>query len=141
MDIQALIQANPRLWIVIFAFFVSVVITIANYFLTDKELMKNIKEKQKRLREEMKKYRNDSQKMMELNKQMMEDFPNQMKQSMKVSVITLIPLLLLFNWLRVSFASTTLAEPGLFGWPIWTWWYILSSLVWSMILRKLFKLD
>jgi len=96
--------------------------------------MKEIKEKQKRLKEEMKIHKDNPQKMMEINKQMMEDFPKQMKQSMKISVITIIPLLLLFNWLRPTFTQTTLATN-------WIWWYIIASLIFSIVLRKVFKMD
>jgi len=134
INITALIQSNPKLWIVIFSLAVTILITIVTYFFTDKELMKNIKSKQKSLKEEMKAHKDNPQKMMELNKKMMEDMPAQMKQSLKVSVITLIPLLIFFGWLRSTFATTTIASS-------WIWWYIISSLVFSIAIRKVFKLD
>ena len=134
VDIVSLVQANPKLWILIFSFFVTILITVANYYLTDRELMKNIRIKQKSLREEMKKHRDNPQKTMEINKQMMEDMPTQMKQSLKVSVITMVPLLIFFTWLRGMFATTTIASN-------WIWWYVLSSIGFSIILRKVFKLD
>ena len=81
----------------------------------------------------MKQNKDNPQRMMEINKQMMEDFPTQMKQSFKTSLVTLVPLLLLFNWLRGVYATTTLTG--------WIWWYVGSSLVFSIILRKVFKLD
>ena len=96
--------------------------------------MREIKDKQKRLREEMKLHKDNPEKMMDINKQMMEDFPTQMKQSMKVSLFTIIPLLFLFNWLKIIFAQTAIASN-------WVWWYIIASLVFSIFLRKLFKLD
>lgn len=134
MDINALILANPKTAVLIISFIITLFVTIVTHFLTDKELMRRIKEKQKGLKEEMKKHRDNPEKMMEINKQMMEDFPHQMKQSMKVMVVTLIPLLIFFNWARTIFATTTLASS-------WIWWYIGSSIVFSMILRKVFKLD
>ena len=134
MTFYSLIIGNPKTAIVIISFLATLVITILTYFLTNKTLMKEIKEKQKRLREEMKKFRDNPQKMMEINKMMMEDFPKQMKESMKISVVTLIPFLLLFNWLRTVYVETPIAGS-------WIWWYILASLAFSMILRKIFKLD
>ena len=134
MDINVLVQSNPKLWILIFSFIVTIVITIVNYYFTDRELMKNIKQKQKSLREEMKQHKNNPQKMMELNGKMMEDMPAQMKQSFKIMLITMVPLLIFFNWLRNMFAATTIGSS-------WIWWYILSSLVFSIVLRKVFKLD
>ncbi len=116
------------------SFLVTLFITIISHYFTDKKLMREIKDKQKRLREEMKQHKDNPQKMMEINKQMMEDFPTQMKQSMKVSLITIIPLLFLFNWLKVAFGQTAIATN-------WIGWYILASLIFSLILRKVFKLD
>jgi len=134
MDITQLILSYPQISIVAISFIVTTCITIISYFVTDRELLKRIKEKQKALREEMKKHRDNPEKMMEINKKMMEDFPHQMKQSMKISVITIIPLLILFRWLKPTFAQTLIADN-------WIWWYIVSSLVFSIILRKVFKLD
>jgi uncharacterized membrane protein (DUF106 family) len=134
MAISSLIIANPKASILILSLIVTLFITIITHFLTDKELMRGIKEKQKKLREEMKIHRDNPEKMMEINKKMMEDLPHQMKQSLKVSLVTIIPLLFLFNWLKVTFAATSIASS-------WIWWYILSSLAFSIVLRKLFKLD
>ena len=72
--------------------------------------------------------------MMDLNKQMMEDMPEQMKHSFKPMLVTIIPLLILFAWLRGTFAETTIAST-------WFWWYLGSSLVFSMSLRKIFGLQ
>ncbi len=134
MTISSLIIASPKASILIFSLIVTLFITIITHFLTDKELMRGIKEKQKKLREEMKIHRDNPEKMMEINKKMMEDLPHQMKQSLKVSLVTIIPLLFLFNWLKVTFAATSIASS-------WIWWYILSSLAFSIVLRKVFKLD
>ena len=100
----------------------------------DKKRMKEIKDKQKRLREEMKQYKDNPTKMMEINKQMMEDMPEQLKHSFKPMLVTIIPLLILFNWLRATFAITAIAGS-------WFWWYIISSIAFSMILRKVFGLQ
>ena len=141
MSIQTLIQAYPIPSILIFSLLATCFVTLISYFLTDRKLMKEIKEKQKRVREEMKLHKGDQQKMMELNKQLMEDFPHQIKQSMKISVVTLVPMLALFTWLRKIYVGTTIANLGWFHWPIWIWWYVGSSLVFSIALRKIFKLD
>ncbi len=134
MDIPGLVLANPKVAIIGISFLATLIVTVLTHFLTNKNLMREIKEKQKRLREEMKKFRDNPQKMMEINKQMMEDFPKQMKESMKISIVTLIPFLMLFNWLRGIYTQTAIAGS-------WIWWYILASLAFSIILRKVFKLD
>ena len=134
MVITELIIEYPKLSIITLSFLVTLFITIVTYYMTDRERMKEIKAKQKALRKEIKQYRDNPQKMMELNKQMMEDMPEQMKHSFKPMLVTIIPLLLLFAWLRGTFATTTIAST-------WFWWYLGSSLVFSMSLRKIFGLQ
>ncbi len=129
-----LIQAHPRTAIIIMSFIITLFVTIINSLIMDKNKMKEIKEKQKKLREEMKKYKNEPAKVMELNKQMMADLPEQMKQSFKPMLITIIPIIIAFGWLRSTFAITVIAKT-------WFWYYLIASIIFSMILRKLFKLQ
>ena len=134
MPITELIQNSPRIAIIILSLIVTVFITVVTYFMTDRVRMKEIKTKQKALRAEIKKYKHDPTKMMELNKQMMEDMPEQLKHSFKPMLVTIIPLLILLGWLRSTFADTAIAST-------WIWWYIGSSIVFSMSLRKIFGLQ
>ena len=134
MPLTELIQSNPEISIVALAFLVSIAITLINYFMVDREKMKQIKQKQKQLREEMKKFKDNPEKMMEINKQMLEDMPEQLKMSFKPMVITLVPLLILFAWLKSTFAATSIAST-------WIWWYIGASIVSSIVTRKLFGLQ
>jgi len=134
MTINEIVLNNPRISIVVLSFLVTLFITGVTYFMTDRERMKEIKDKQKRLRKEIKQYRDNPQKMMELNKQMMEDMPEQMKHSFKPMIVTMIPLLILFAWLRGTFAESVIAGS-------WFWWYLGSSLVFSMSLRKILGLQ
>ncbi len=134
MTLIDLIQSYPRLAIITFAFLVTLVITIVNYFMVDKEKMKEIRDRQKELKKEMKEVKNDPQKMMELNQKMLEDFPEQMKLSLKPMIITIIPMLILFAWLRSTFAETAIAST-------WIWWYIGFSLLFSITIRKIFGLQ
>ncbi len=132
MDITNFIQNNPLVGLMILSFFVTLFITIVTHFMTDKKRMKELKDKQKFLRGEMKKCKDNPQKVMELNKQMMEDLPEQMKQSFKPMIITIIPLLILFKWLRGTFVDIL---------PHWIWYYIGFSMLFSIVLRKVFKLQ
>ena len=134
MALTELIQNNPRLAIIILSLIVTLFITIVTYFMTDRVRMKEIKAKQKALRLEIKKYKHDPAKMMELNKQMMEDMPEQLRHSFKPMLVTIIPLLILLGWLRATFADTAISST-------WIWWYIGSSIVFSMSLRKIFGLQ
>ena len=134
MAIVELIQAHPTLSIIGLSFLVTLAISIVNFFMVDREKMKEIKDRQKALRKEMKQFKDNPEKMMELNQKMLEDLPEQMKHSFKPMIITLIPLLILFAWLRSTFAETTIAST-------WLWWYIGSSIVFSIVIRKLFGLQ
>jgi len=132
--INEFIQNNPRLAIILVSLLVALFITIISYFLTDKEKMKEMRQKQIELKKEMNLYKDNPQKMMEINKKMLEHMPEQMKMSLKPTLVTMIPLLIMFGWLRSTFAITTLAST-------WIWYYIVSSLIFSIILRKVFGLQ
>jgi len=137
MVITEFIQSNAwnaRLSIIILSFLVTLFITIVTYYMTDRTRMKELKDKQKRLRLEIKKHRDNPQKMMELNKQMMEDMPEQLKHSFKPMLITMIPILIIFAWLRSTFALTAIAKT-------WFWWYIGTSIFFSISLRKILGLQ
>jgi uncharacterized membrane protein (DUF106 family) len=129
MAIMEFIQTNPKISIILISFLVTVFITVVRYFMTDREKMKEIKDRQKALRKEIKLYKDNPEKMMELNKQMLEDMPEQMKQSMKPMIITMIPVLILFKWLWSVYSATSLGGS-------WIWWYIISSIIFSLILSK-----
>lgn len=124
----------PHLAIILIAIVVTIFITLIRYFLTDRVKMKEIRERQKKLREEMKQFKHHPEKMMELNQKMLEDFPEQMKQSFKPMLVTIIPVLLLFGWMRAVFAGTAIAST-------WIWWYISASIIFSLILNKMVGLQ
>lgn len=134
MGIVDIIQVNPRTSLVVISFVVTLFITIVNYFMTDREKMKEIRERQKSIRKELKQHRNNPEKMMELNKKSMEDSLEQMKHSWKPMIVTMIPLLIFFSWLRSTFAETAIASS-------WFWWYLGASLIFSITLRKMVGLQ
>jgi|TARA_Y100000296_G_C5039210_1_gene188942 uncharacterized membrane protein (DUF106 family) len=129
MDIQAWIISNPKGSIVAISFLVTLFITIVRYYMTDREKMKDIRMRQKELRAEMKEHKNNPEKMMEINKQMLEDMPEQMKMSFKPMIVTMIPILIVFAWMRSTYALTSIAGS-------WLWWYIGSSIIFSIFLSK-----
>jgi uncharacterized membrane protein (DUF106 family) len=134
MAIIELIQNYPRISIIVLSLIITLLITIVNFFMVDRKRMKEIRDKQKKLREEMKSFKDNPEKMLEINKKMMEDMPEQLKHSFKPMLVTLVPLLILFSWLRTTYAETIIAST-------WIWWYIGASIVFSIILRKVFGLQ
>ena len=135
-----LMQANPRTSIILISLMVTIFITTVRYFMVDKDKMKEIKARQKELRKEIKLYKDNPEKMLELNQQMMEDMPEQMKQSFKPMLITMIPVLILFKWMFSVYSETALSGTS-FLFPVWLWWYIGSSIIFSIILSKSFGLQ
>ena len=134
MAITELVQQYPTISIIIFSILVTLFVTVVTYFMTDRERMRELREKQKRLQAEMKNHKNNPDKLMELQKEMMADLPEQMKHSFKPMLITLVPLLVLFAWLRGLYADTSLGV-----W--WIAWYIGASMISSIIFRKMFKMQ
>lgn len=131
--IQPFMQSYPHLAVILAALLISFFISLVNYFVLDKERMHEIKSKQKALQEEMKNHKDNPQKLMELQKEMFSHMGETMRHSMKPMLITFIPLIILFPILRKMLLETAIAST-------WFWWYLASSIISSMIFRKLFKL-
>jgi len=128
-----LIQQNPKISIIVMALAVSFFVSLVNYFVLDKDKMQEIKNRQKAIQNEMKQHKDNPQKVMELQKEMFSHVGESFKHSFKPMLITLIPILLIFAFLRKEFIATSIAKT-------WIWYYIGVSIVGSMIFRKLFKL-
>lgn len=127
------IQSYPKISIILAALIISFFISLVNYFILDKEKMREIKDKQKALQEQMKMHKDNPQKIMELNKEMFSHTGEMMKHSFKPMLITFIPIILFFGYIKNAFISTEIAKT-------WFWWYLGASILGSIIFRKLFKL-
>ena len=98
---------NPALTVLIIAFIVSLITTVANKYLVDQEEMEAIqkrnKEFQKELRDAQK--RGDGKKVAELQAQQGEIMAEQskmMSNSMKPMFVTFVPIILIFFWMRTD---------------------------------------
>jgi uncharacterized membrane protein (DUF106 family) len=109
--------------------------TIVQKYATDQETLRKIKAEQKEVQEEMKKFRNNPQKIMELNKKQLEKMPQMMEVSMRPLIYTFVPFILFFRWFGDYFASGF----KFFGFLSWFWLYIILSIVFSTIFRKILK--
>lgn len=125
--------------IALFGVAVSLLIQLVNFFVLDKESIRDLKAKQKKLQEEMKQHKTNPQKMSELNQELVGHSLAMMKHSFKPMLITLVPILILFSFLKGAYTGTEL-EATKFIFPIWLWYYIGSSIVASIVFRKLLKL-
>ncbi|MEM4325830.1 MAG: EMC3/TMCO1 family protein [Candidatus Pacearchaeota archaeon] len=126
------------LWgMTILVFFINFIMTLAQKYGTDQKAIKEMKDEQKKIQEEIKKYRENKTKVMELEKKMIESMPKMMKLSMRSVIYTTIPLILLFRWFFDFFSN--LEGFKFFGFLSWFWFYIISSIIFSSILRKIMK--
>jgi uncharacterized membrane protein (DUF106 family) len=48
---------------------------------------------------------------------------------MKPMMVTFIPIIIFFGWMKATFALTAIAST-------WLWWYIGSSILFSIVIRK-----
>jgi uncharacterized membrane protein (DUF106 family) len=135
MVFTEVIMQYPRITILGFAALISLFISIVNFFILDKEKLREIKKRQKDLSAEIKQHQKDGNhdKVMELNKELMAHIPETLKHSFKPMLITIIPVLIFFTFIKSAYAETAISST-------WFWWYLGGAIASSLIFRKLFKL-
>ena len=135
MYIIELIKSYPKPGVILIAVALSFLISLINHFVLDKARVKEIKQKQKDIQAEMSAHRKagNHEKALELNKEMLSYTGEIFKHSLKPMLITMVPILVIFGFIKGIFSETVIAKT-------WIWYYIGAALVSSMIFRKLFKL-
>ena len=132
--------------IIVISFILTLIVDLSMKFLSNQKAMKFLKEEAESIRKEITKFKHDPQKMMELQKKQVESSMKYMKHSLTPTAFTLLPLLVIFNWLRNTFppGETLINLPftiPLIGSSLgWLGTYIISSIIFNLILRKLLKL-
>jgi len=116
---------------------ISIFMTVIQKYTTDQETLKEMRKEQKILQDEMKKYKDDPAKVMALQKKSFEFIPKTFKLSMRAMAYTGIPIILLFRWFMDFFVA--LSDPKIFGILNWFWFYLIASILFSSILKKLLK--
>jgi uncharacterized membrane protein (DUF106 family) len=134
-DFTSLIQSYPRTSIVLIALAISFLITLVNFFVLDKERMREIKKKQKELGEQAKLHQKQGNhtKAMELNKEMLSMAGETFRHTLKPTLITIVPIIVLFAFIRGTYSETIIASS-------WFWYYLGGAIAGSMIFRKLFNM-
>ncbi|MBW2970582.1 DUF106 domain-containing protein [Candidatus Woesearchaeota archaeon] len=112
---EAILALPPLVIIVFAALVVSVISVLAHKFMTDQHKLKSIQEQQKKLREEMKKYKDNPEKVMKLQQRAMQINMEIFPQTMRSMVVTIIPLLLIFNLLANTVAYEPIAPGEVFS--------------------------
>jgi uncharacterized membrane protein (DUF106 family) len=99
--------------------------------MTNQEHLKSLKDRQKQIQIDMKKCKPGEKLFDELQSEMLQISMIMMKSSFKPVLITFIPFILLFNWIKNIYTPLL---------PRWIWYYLISSIVFSIIYRKVFKM-
>ena len=135
MAFMDLIVAYPRTSIIIISLAIALVITLINSIFMNKERMREIKKRQKELQKEIKEHQKagNHTKVMELNKEMFSFVGETFKHSLTPMLITIVPILILFGFIRSVYSTTIIAST-------WFWWYLLGAIIGSMVFRKVFKM-
>lgn len=132
----ALLDYNKMAGMLIIVALFSLLTVLIQKYGTDQETLKEIKKEQKILQEEMKKYRDQPDKLMELNKKQLEFIPKTMEITARPMIYTVIPFVLFFRW----FTDYFVANPyKFFGFFTWFWFYLLTTIIFSSIFRKVLK--
>lgn len=136
MTLIELMTTYSKISLILIGLIVTFFSTLSMKYFTNQEHLKGLKDRQKKLQKELKECqkKNDFCKMQELNKEVMEVSMSLMKASFSVKqmLVTLVPFLILFNWLRKMYI------PILGNW--WIAWYLGSAMVSSSFYRKLLKM-
>ena len=95
----------PILWtIIILSFLVSIIIIVITKYTTDQALMKKLKDDIKEYQKQIKELKGNPAKAMEVQKKAMELNMKYMMHSLKPTIITFIPIILIFGWMSSTFA-------------------------------------
>ena len=98
--------------VIAIAFLISLIINLAYMFFTDQKEMKELKDKLKEFQKRMKEHSKEPEKMMSIQKESMEVNMKYMMKSMKPTLFTFIPIVIIFGWLNAHFAFAPI-HPGM----------------------------
>ena len=95
----------PILWaVIIMSFLISLIITLIYKYTTDQNLMKSLKDEMKELQKEMKELKSNPERAMQVQKKLMKTNGKYMMQSMKSTLYSFIPIILIFGWMNAHLA-------------------------------------
>jgi uncharacterized membrane protein (DUF106 family) len=145
--IVSLVRAYPLFFIILFSFIITFFLTLLYKKFTDQEKHKAYAEKQREFREKSKLLKNEPEKLLEMQKEMMQGSMEQMRDSFKPLIISFIPIMFAFAFLKWAYTEANVGE--IISWNVnlpifgtgagWFLSYIIFSLIFNSILRKILK--
>ena len=134
--IGTLLNWNPHIGMIIIAGILGLITILIQKYTTDQETLRQLKKEQKMLQEEVKKHKNNQEKFMELNRKQLELLPKTMDITLRPIMYTSVPLILFFRWFNDYFTASPVK---IFGFLSWIWAYLILSIAFTSIFRKVFK--
>ena len=132
MSLTDIIHIYPRISAIVLAAIISFLSMLATKKFTNQARMKELKEHQKANQAKLKEHKNDPQKMMEIQKEIMGHSMEMMRHSFRPMLVTIVPLLLIFGFVRGAYAETAYVKS-------WFWYYLVTALVISPLWKKILK--
>lgn len=110
--LRPLIENLGNFWaLALISFGIALFMTLVYKWTTNQSLMKDLKDEMNAFQKELRELKNNPEKMMEVQKKAMETNMKYMMHSMKSTLFTFIPLLLIFAWLNSNLAYESI-HPG-----------------------------
>ena len=105
-----LLRIEPILSILIISVTISFLISVVYKKFTNQNLMKELKAEIKELQKEMKSLKDKPDEMMKVNKKAMETNMKYMSHSLRPTLVTFIPIIIIFGWLNSHMAYYPLVQ-------------------------------
>ena len=99
-----ILKLPPLFGLIAISFMISLLVTIIYKYATDQVLMKSLREEIKVHQKKMKELRSDPKKMMESQKRVMEANMQYMMKSLKPTLYTIVPIIIIFGWLSSHYS-------------------------------------
>ncbi len=153
------ISSNPQVSAIVGVMFISLLVSVIIVAITskivDQKRMKELKAKTASYQEKIKKAQKTKnlKKVSSIQKEMMKYQKEMMGMSMKPMMYTMIPIIVIFTWLRqYDVLNDFIVQQGYlvalpfalpkFGSTLgWLGWYILCSFPMSVLIKKIFKIE
>lgn len=132
-----LIAWSPVGSLLVISVIMSLIVTLVYKWTTDQEVLKSLKAEIKELQKQMKEFASDPVKSLQIRKDLNQRVMKQFKSSMKPTLFTLVPFLILFSWMRAEY---TPMGPLIIGLS-WFWVYLISAVIFGQIFKKIFRVN
>jgi len=99
-----LLNKSPFIGVLIISLILSVIVVLVYKYFTNQVEMKRLKEQQKEYQQKFKELKDKPEEMMKLQKEAMGKNFEYMKHTLKATLITMLPIILVFGWMNAHLA-------------------------------------